>query len=129
MWDVLAVLDGPVADPTCPVMDFLSDHQATVPGQVAGILTTIENFSTSGLELITSEQCHNVNDDATIWQFRRGRLRILWFYGEDGRVIICSHGFFKNTQKTPKHEVRRAEAARAAYLAAKLANQISIKES
>jgi phage-related protein len=60
------------------------------------------------------EMCRKIGQE--IWEFREGRLRILWFYGENLEVIICSHGFLKKTQKTPKNEKNRAVIFRKQYL-------------
>jgi phage-related protein len=43
---------------------------------------------------------------------------VLWFYDE-GRLVICSHGFVKRTRKTPAAELERARATCVAYRAAK----------
>ena len=53
-----------------------------------------------------------------IWEFIQGRLRVLWFYDE-GKLVICSHGFVKKRQKTPAGEIERAQGYRRQYLASK----------
>lgn len=42
-----------------------------------------------------------------LWQLAHGRLRILWFYGDD-RAIVLTHGFVKRSRKTPAAEIARA---------------------
>jgi phage-related protein len=59
------------------------------------------------------EICRKIGEE--IWEFREGRIRVLWFFGENLEVIICSHGFLKMTPKTPKTEKQRAVAARKQY--------------
>lgn len=54
------------------------------------------------------EICHRIETD--IWQLEAGRIRVLWFYDED-RVVICSHGFMKASQRTPESEKRIAREA------------------
>ena len=61
-----------------------------------------------------------------LWAFRAGRLRVLWFYDE-GRVIVCSHGFVKRSEKAPRREIERALAARDRYRAAKAAGRLRIE--
>jgi len=58
-------------------------------------------------------------------EFRRGRLRVLWFYDE-GRVVVCTHGFMKTTRKTPRAQIERAKRTRRAYLAAKTSGELEI---
>ena len=42
-----------------------------------------------------------------IWQFRSGRVRVLWFYGQ-GREVLLSNAFEKDSRKTPRAELQRA---------------------
>lgn len=62
-----------------------------------------------------------------IWELIAGRLRVLWFYDE-GRLIVCSHGFVKRTRKTPASEIDRAQASYNAYLAAKEARSFRLED-
>jgi phage-related protein len=61
-----------------------------------------------------------------IWEFIQGRLRVLWFY-DDGRLVICSHGFVKKRQKTPAAEIDRALAYQRQYLKAKKDKDLDIE--
>jgi phage-related protein len=67
--------------------------------------------------------CHQIQDE--IYEFIQGRLRILWFY-DRGRLIICSHGFVKKSQKTPRNEISRAIAEKDRYFAAVKDRDITI---
>lgn len=59
------------------------------------------------------KQCREIGDD--IYEFKASNgARVLWFYDE-GSVIICSHGFVKKSQKTPKPEKERAIKIRQLY--------------
>lgn len=50
---------------------------------------------------------------------RRGpALRVLWFY-DAGRIIVCTHGFWKTAQRTPAAEIEKAQKLRRDYLLAK----------
>jgi phage-related protein len=51
-------------------------------------------------------KCHQIQGD--IWELIHGSLRIL-FAHEGHRLILCTSGFIKKTQKTPKPEIKRAE--------------------
>jgi phage-related protein len=44
-----------------------------------------------------------------------GGTRVLWFYDKN-RIIICTHGFVKKGQKTPRKEIDKAQAIRQLYL-------------
>ena len=56
-----------------------------------------------------------------------GRIRVLWFYDE-GQVVICSHGFVKRTQKTPRSEIDRAQEACNAYRTAKKDRSLVVED-
>lgn len=62
-----------------------------------------------------------------IWEFISGDLRILWFYDER-KVVVCSHGFVKQRQKTPKAQLEQAEAVRQRYFEAKRRSALQIDE-
>lgn len=71
------------------------------------------------------EISHQIEPD--IWQTEQGRVRILWFY-DRGRVIVCSHGFIKQTRKTPESERALARQIFREYRAAKATDDIQILE-
>ena len=60
--------------------------------------------------------CHLI--EKNIWQFEEGRIRILWFNGrqfEGLPNIVCSHGFKKTTQRTPKRQKDLIKRVRRQY--------------
>jgi len=68
--------------------------------------------------------------DDGIYEFRktprRGpALRVLWFYDE-GRVIVCTQGYWKTTQRTPPGEIEKARRLRSDYLLAKRMNSLRV---
>lgn len=52
---------------------------------------------------------------------------MFWFYDE-GRVVVCTHGIVKKSQKTPKQAIEHAKQAREAYFAAKQRGALNIEE-
>jgi phage-related protein len=120
-WDVLAIC-GRRGE--CPLLEFL-----------AGLEAQLESDGRTMLRLLsfTAEQGppHNVELShkiaGEIWELVAGRLRVLWFYDE-GRLVVCSHGFVKRTQKTPPGEIDRAQAAYAAYQVAKKAGALEVAD-
>jgi phage-related protein len=71
-----------------------------------------------------AEASHKISGE--IWEFIAGRLRVLWFY-DQGRLIVCSHGFLKRTRKIPSGEIERAQAAFDAYRRAKKAGTLKVE--
>jgi phage-related protein len=68
---------------------------------------------------------HQLGDG--LWEFIQGRLRVLWFYDE-GRIVVCSHGFVKKSQKTPRPELERAKQNRERYQWARRKGELDIKD-
>ena len=56
-----------------------------------------------------------------IWEFRtrydKQQIRLLAFWDPNLKsLIVCTHGFVKKTQKTPKSEIKKALEFRKKYL-------------
>jgi phage-related protein len=56
-----------------------------------------------------------------IWEFRtrydKQQIRLLAFWDSNLKsIIVCTHGFVKKTQKTPKSEIKKALEFRKKYL-------------
>jgi phage-related protein len=56
-----------------------------------------------------------------IWEFRTAyldhQIRLFAFWDPYNKsLVICTHGIFKKTQKTPQKELRKAEKIRIKYL-------------
>jgi phage-related protein len=62
-----------------------------------------------------------------LFEFVQGRLRVLWFYDE-GRLIICTSGFVKKGQKTPRSEIEHAIQVMNEYFEDKKRGEIRICE-
>ena len=69
--------------------------------------------------------CHKIQDD--IWEFIKGRLRVFWFY-DQGRVVVCTHGLVKSTQRTPKSDIERAVHVKELYFLAKEQGNLVIED-
>lgn len=68
---------------------------------------------------------HKIEGD--IWEFIQGRLRVFYFFDE-GKVVVCTHGLVKKTQKTPKSDIKIAVRVREQYFAAKRQGNLVIEE-
>jgi len=74
-----------------------------------------------------TEVSHLVDRTHGIWQFTKGRIRVLWFYDE-GRIIVLTHGFLKTTPTTPWAERSKAVTASQAYFQAKRTERLHFLE-
>ena len=57
----------------------------------------------------------------------KDRLRVLYFYDE-GRIVICTHGFVKKSQKTRQSEIKHALQIMRKYFEDKKWGEIQIYE-
>ena len=62
--------------------------------------------------------------DSDIWEFRTSwqgmAYRLFAFWDKDGEtLVVATHGVVKKTQKTPKGEIKHAQAIRKEYFATK----------
>ncbi len=72
----------------------------------------------------SKQHCHDLGDG--IWEFVQGVARLFWSYDdEDGSLIICTHGLWKKTQKTPKAELERVTSRHRQYLESKRAGTLT----
>ena len=65
----------------------------------------IELLKQYGRSLHTKIAKHIVDD---IWELRPGNIRILFFYWKDNKYVLLNF-FKKDTQKTPKREIKKAQ--------------------
>ena len=65
----------------------------------------MELAAQQGLEALSVDQCHLIDGEHKVYEFRAGRLRLPFFKLASGRVLIATHVFLKTSQKTPRSEV------------------------
>lgn len=85
-----------------------------------------ERFSRSGRDTFNDDLCHYVDKDEKIWEFIKGDIRVLWFYGKGSRIVVCSHGFIKKSRKTPIKEINHAVAIKKEYENAAKQNKLVV---
>lgn len=108
----------------CLLLEFLDGLGTDMQKDSDRMLVLLEKVALGG-PLRNDKQSHKIEGD--IWEFIQGRLRVLYFYDE-GRVVVCTHGFVKKTQKAPKGEIATANRVREQYLAAKRQGSLFIEE-
>jgi phage-related protein len=102
------------ADGKCPVQDFLDSLQGKVAKKIVWVLKLLED-----LDAVPSSYFKKLIGTEEIWecriQFGSNAYRLLCFF-LNRSVVVLSHGFVKKSQKTPVHEIERAEAYRRDFL-------------
>jgi len=126
-WTVYAACGD---DGSCPLLDFIASLDTKRGAKVLRDLRVYVPTSEPADWVRARFSAALVGSDG-IFEFRwptrgGGTPRVFWFYDE-GRVIICSHGLDKKGAM-PQPELRLAEQVRRAYLAAKADGRLEILE-
>lgn len=120
-WDVVAACGS---RGECPLLDFLASLEAQLEPDGRAMLRLLSFVAEQGPPH-NVEVSHKIVGD--IWELIAGRLRVLWFY-DQGRLIVCSHGFVKRTRKTPSSEINRAQGVFDAYQNAKRSGTLKVED-
>jgi len=108
----------------CELLEFLEGLGQTLQKDSDRMLALLDRVAMEGPPRNT-EISHQIK--GKLFEFIQGRLRVLWFYDE-GRLIICTSGFVKKGQKTPRGEIDHAIQLMNAYFEGKKREQIRIYE-
>ena len=100
---------------TCDLLDDFNDIEATYEASRNRILEYFKQVAAGGPQALNTAQCHQVDANNKIYEFIAGRLRVLFFQGNKGNLVICTHMFLKKTQKTPPKDVNKAIRAKKEY--------------
>lgn len=125
-WHLYAICN---ARGDCELLEFLTPGSSgdKLAGDKRRMLAFLDRVAHSPERPRNVEVSHLVDRESGIWQFTKGRVRVLWFYDEGMRMVF-SHGFHKETQKTPRGELEKARRAVAAYFRAKKAGTFHFLE-
>ena len=95
----------------CELLSFLGEMVGSIKKDAIRMANLLERTAKEGPSKRT-EISHQLKDE--IFEFIQGRLRVLWFYDE-GRVVVCTHGFIKKSKKTPRGEIQQAKEIHRRY--------------
>jgi phage-related protein len=60
--------------------------------------------------------------DSNLWEFRaewknlQYRIIAFWYRNEENKIVVCTHGFIKKTDKVPSKELYKAKQIMLNYL-------------
>lgn len=100
-WTLLAIVDQ---HGHCDVMEYIEQY-VEHNSDASAMMRTFERVSQYG-PYRDNEKSKQLTRN--IYEFRRGQLRVLYFY-DKGMLIICTQPFIKKCKKTPRSEIERAE--------------------
>ncbi len=113
----------------CSLIDDFNAIEATYEASRNRFLEYFKQVASGGPQALNTAQCHQADAAQKIYEFIAGRLRVLFFQGATGNVVICSHMFLKKSQKTPAKEVNRAVKAKKEYEQAEAAGLVEWREN
>lgn len=119
LYRVLAVCDE---RGNCLLQEFLESLGANLRRNGDAMLELLERVAISGPPRNT-EVSHQVHEH--IWEFIKRDLRVFYFYDQN-KVVVCTHGIIKKRQKTPKTDIEFALKTRERYFVAKAANKLMV---
>ena len=108
----------------CELLDFLQGLGGNFQKDCDRMLALLGKVALAGPPR-NMEISHQIK--GKLFEFIQGRLRVLWFYDE-GRIIICTSGFIKKGQKTPRNEMEHAIQVMSEYFEDKRRGEIKICE-
>jgi phage-related protein len=109
----------------CLLLEFFDELEANLVKDRDRMVSLLEKAAVSGPPKHNTDASKRLDDG--VYEFIRGSLRVLWFY-DSGRVIVCTHGFVKKGQKTPRQEIETAKRYMARYQAAKRDNTLEVSD-
>lgn len=109
-------------DKICQLLDFIDSLESNLQKDRDRMLALLERAAEKGPPRNT-DISHLIKDE--IFEFIQGRLRVLWFYDE-GKLILCTQGFIKKTQKTPTAEIDLAISFKERYFKVKKKGPLKI---
>ncbi len=107
-------------DNGCDLLTFLRQQKVRAPGELAKLARLLDYTAAAGAPA-NEQKFRHLGDG--LYEFKADSLRVVCFQ-EPGRLILCSHGFVKKQQKTPRAQIAKAEAVRARYEAARRAGTV-----
>ena len=99
----------------CPLTESLLNLGANYQKSIAGLISMLGKFSEHGQRMLNDGICHEIDENEKLFEFIKGDLRLIWFYGKGNKIVICSHCFIKKGRKTPPPEKAIATKIKRAY--------------
>lgn len=117
-WRLYSILDE---NDACPISTTLEELMSTKRhlAHAGALVQLIEclSYHDEGPKLFQGNPaiCHEAVANEAIYSFRKGNLRLYWFYGDEQRIVVCSEVAIKTTDKTDAKVRKKLVAAKTAY--------------
>jgi hypothetical protein len=102
----------------CPIEDSQLGCDSTFSRYYIGLMDVLERVAENGLNQLPASSSHLINKHPKIYEFIRGKLRLIYFHGRGNTVVVCSDIIVKKTQKADPAVVSKAIKAHNNYYTA-----------
>lgn len=109
------IISAIMCDDCCPIEDSFTRSDSNYEKNYIGLLDMLDRAAKCGLQQFSSEQSHLINSDPKIFEFIRGKLRLIYFHGKGNMIVVCTEIIVKKTQKSNKKVVNKAISAYKEY--------------
>lgn len=116
-WKVVApvtLVDGVEVCELAAELKVFEDEDQTYASAI-GLKEVWKRIEVTGPRSLGVSLYHQVDADHGIYEFVKGRLRVLCFEASSGAICVCACIFLKKSQKTPKKHVRQAISLQRSY--------------
>jgi hypothetical protein len=105
----------------------IADFYKTNKGDVESIYAVMQHVAgrVNGPIKYNANIIHEIDKKGNLFEFIKGNLRVPFFL-DSNRVIICTHGFYKNSKKTPTKQKNIIKKYRNKYFEAKRLKNITV---
>lgn len=102
-------------DGSCPYEEYVREvRKSGRKNDPAGIRALVDHLGQFGSQrLAAMDKAEKMND---LWQLRKGRHRIFYFWNAQSGRYVLLNGFLKKSNRTPRNELARAEALRLEHI-------------
>lgn len=114
-WSILAIAKQNGDKTRCETLIFMQSIGKSQSQELSKITRLLNDTAKKGLPH-NSQKFKKLKETDGIYEFKANKIRLLCFFDDtETRLIICTHGFLKSTQKTPKAHIERAEQLKREY--------------
>jgi len=121
---VAAVMDGDL----CEAELFLESGEKATKASRVGISVLLMRVAQDGLIGLPSDLFHYVHKEEKIYEFIKGRLRLLCFKGDGEELVVCTSGVMKKSQKVDNAAVEEAIRWKRNYFDSKRDRTLTVVE-
>ena len=102
-------------DGSCPYEEYVREvRKSGRKNDPAGIRALVDHLGQFGSQrLVIMDKAEKMND---VWQLRKGRHRIFYFWHAQGGRYVLLNGFLKKSNRTPRNELAMADTLRLEHI-------------